>query len=151
MTKVDVDEKNTKTHGIHWLCVLGPEEKTQKDTKHMPCASVLLRLKENTKTRITHVCGGPMFWWVSPHVYKKHTKSMLWSFGLKYALSDNFFPDSLQKHCQRHNGPRVGIDSLTWVISPAKYNATCIGSKFGQHVMQLELVHSLATRWCYLH
>ena len=25
-----------------------------------------------------------------------------------------------------------GIDSLTWVISPAKYNATYIGSKFGQ-------------------
>ena len=44
-----------------------------------------------------------------------------------------------------------GIDSLTWVISPAKYNATCIGSKFGQHVMQLELVPSVATRWCYLH
>ena len=44
-----------------------------------------------------------------------------------------------------------GIDSLTWVISPAKYNATCIGSKVGQHVMQLELVPSLATRWCYLH
>ena len=48
MTKVDVDEKNTKTHGIHWLCVQGPEEKTQKHTKHMPCASALLKLKENT-------------------------------------------------------------------------------------------------------
>ena len=43
-----------------------------------------------------------------------------------------------------------GIDSLTWVISPAKYNATCIGSKFGQlYVVPLVLVQNLTTRWCH--
>ena len=46
--------------------------------------------------------------------------------------------------------PGYWLFNLSYVISPAKYNA-CIGSKLGQHVMQLELVPSLATRWCYLH
>ena len=43
-----------------------------------------------------------------------------------------------------------GIYSLTWVISPAKYNATCIGSKFGQlYVVPLVLFQNLTTRWCH--
>ena len=40
--------------------------------------------------------------------------------------------------------------TLTWVISSAKNNATCIGSKFGQHVKPFALVPILA-RWGYLH
>ena len=31
------------------------------------------------------------------------------------------------------------IESITWAISPAKKNATCIGYKFGQHVVPLVL------------
>ena len=38
-----------------------------------------------------------------------------------------------------------GIDSLTWVISPAKKNTTCIGFNcIGQYVMQFALVPILA-------
>ena len=41
-----------------------------------------------------------------------------------------------------------GIDSLIWVISPAKKNASCIGSKFGQ-LYVVPLVQNLTTRWCH--
>ena len=44
-----------------------------------------------------------------------------------------------------------GIDTLTWFISPAKKNGTCIGSKFVQHVIQFALVAYFATRWRHLH
>ena len=44
-----------------------------------------------------------------------------------------------------------GIDSLTWVISQAKYNATCIGSKFDHQIAPLALVTNLTTRWRHLH
>ena len=37
-----------------------------------------------------------------------------------------------------------GIDSLTWVISPAKYNATCISSKFDQ-LYVVPIVHQIAS------
>ena len=43
-----------------------------------------------------------------------------------------------------------GIDSITWVISPAKKNTTCIGSKFGRHVVPLVLV-PLTNRWRHKH
>ena len=36
-----------------------------------------------------------------------------------------------------------GIESLTWVISPAKKNATC----FGSNVVPLVLVQNFTTRW----
>ena len=64
-----------------------------------------------------------------------------------------------------------GIDSSTWVISPAKKNVTCIGSNFGhevallawpdgatcisykicQHMAPFALVPNLATTWCHRH
>ena len=41
-----------------------------------------------------------------------------------------------------------GIDSLTWVITPAKMNANSIGSSFGQlYVVPLVLVQNLTNRW----
>ena len=52
------------------------------------------------------------------------------------------------KHCQRHNEPRV----LNWLFNlsylSSKKNATCSGSKFGQlYVVPLVLVQNLTTRW----
>ena len=51
----------------------------------------------------------------------------------------------------KKNIARGTTDYLTWVISPAKKNATWIGSKFGHEVAPLASVTNLATRLRHLH
>ena len=51
------------------------------------------------------------------------------------------------KHCQRHNGPRL----LSLKLESSLCGATCIRSKFGHQVAPLALVQHLDIRWCHLH
>ena len=44
-----------------------------------------------------------------------------------------------------------GVDFIIENISPAKKNATCIGSKFDHQMTQFALVAQLSTRWRHLH
>ena len=86
---------------------------------------------------VSHAVDKNASMWIS--LWKKQSKGerqTTWEKGRKKTLPE----------AQRTQG----IDSLTWVISPAKYNATCIGSKFGQlYVVPLVLVQNLTTRWCH--
>ena len=73
----------------------------------------------------------------------------------------------LNKHCQRHNGPREqGIDYVFWVLSKVEMKTSwrdcsryrvntlgplCLCFNFGHQVALHKLVASMATRWHYLH
>ena len=82
----------------------------------------------------------------------KILRQLLYGLGSQRSKSEN-------KHCQRHNGPRVQHLRLELSLQLNRIplalvlpdGTTCISCKFDHQMVPLALVAKLATRWRYLH